>query len=249
MEIRTVVIGGAGGIGSAIVKAFVEDGHFVFVADIDVKRGDALLREYNGRVSFIETDVLNIDSIISLEDKISQKHESIEHVVSLAGGALKGEFFGLQNIGFNDIEKSIDLNLTSHIVLINKLLSLLKKSNHHDKSITFISSVNAKMDFGLPAYSAAKAGLIGLTKVLAAELGVYGIRVNVVLPGTVVTTRTLNEPKLFDEYQKGSLLGRFASEKEIADVVLYLSTKLSCITGQEIIADCGQTVRGVYKNK
>ncbi len=111
-----------------------------------------------------------------------------------------------------------------------------------------MSSINAVMDFGLPAYSAAKSGLLGLTKSLSSETGKYNIRVNSILPGTTLTQKTSVEPKAYDKYLKGSLLGRFSTADEIAETIYCMAEKLTCITGQQIIADCGQSVKGFYAN-
>ena len=73
--------------------------------------------------------------------------------------------------------------------------------------------------------------------------GAKGIRINAVLPGTVMTPRTAKQPKDFDAMRRGTALNRLASPEEIAKVVVTLSIDMTCVTGQSVIADCGQVVK------
>ena len=238
------VIGGAGGIGSAIVKRFSRKNNYLIVGDIDDKKGNSLISSLGELASFIKIDVLKDDSIKVFSSELMKNNKYPNHIVSLAGWALKDEFSGIANCYSDIVDKSINLNLQSHINIVRELLPLLNQSNKKNKSITLISSINAVKSYGLPVYSSAKAGLIGFTKAIAGELGSKGIRVNVVLPGTVKTEMTLGEPKDFKRLKEGSLLNRFATTSEIAEVVYAVAKKMTCITGQVIIADCGQTVKG-----
>src|SRR5262249_43642994 len=110
-----------------------------------------------------------------------------------------------------------------------------------DRSIVFISSVNAIQSFGLTAYSAAKAGLLGLTQELAGSLGPH-VRVNAVLPGTVPTPRTKKEPKDFEAYLKKTLLGRFASPEDVAEACYFFTHATKVVTGAELVVDAGQSI-------
>lgn len=243
-----VVSGGAGGIGSEIVKRFSAVGMNIIILDINPLNKQNIYRTNKGNILYYNVDIRLSSAIKTFVSTLTKEKIRISHLISLAGGALKGEFDKFENTDDDVFKQSINLNLNSHILLTKHLLPLMSDLNISNKSITYISSINAKMDFGLPAYSAAKSGLIGLTKTLSAELGKKGIRVNSVLPGTTLTDRTSKEPKDFSEYFKGSLLNRFASAEEIAEVVYCVAIKFTSVTGQEIIADCGQTVKGNYEN-
>ena len=129
--------------------------------------------------------------------------------------------------------------------MFTSLLPLFGKEDDLNRSITFVSSINAIKDYGLPAYSAAKAGLLGLISPLAAELGPRQIRVNALLPGTVLTERTIKLPRRLDESRKrGTALDRFATPDEIAEVAYVIAERMTCVTGQQIVADCGQSIKG-----
>ena len=226
----------------------MEDGFKIVIVDTNSESGRKLAKKKPSRIIYFNIDITNLQQVSEFFEKIKTKKINIDHCINLAGGARKQEFKGLENLDNTEIMESINLNLSSQILFAKAVIPFMKESSSDNKSISFISSINAIKDFGLPAYSASKAGLLGITKTLSAELGIYDIRVNCILPGTVLTNKTLTEPKKYEEYVKGSLLGRFASTEEIAEVVFCVSTKLTCITGQKIIADCGQSVKGNYEN-
>jgi NAD(P)-dependent dehydrogenase (short-subunit alcohol dehydrogenase family) len=242
MNERVLVIGGAGAIGSAIARKYFERGYDVVVSDVNGKAGEKLARELHG-LSFVPVDVLNADSLVAFAENLRVSFGSLTHVVSVAGGALLAEHVTVENCPIEVIGESIDLNLKSHAYLIKVLVPLLQRKRP-GSTITLISSINAIRGFGLPAYSAAKAGLLGLVVSLADELGHKGIRINAVLPGTVPTPRTLRLPKDFRRLNRSTVLGRFATPEEIANVVFSVTELMTCVTGQAIVADCGQVIKG-----
>lgn len=243
-----LITGGNGGIGRTIVERFLRAGFNVISLDVKDDGDRPLIYPNSITLTIYKVDLCDFASLEGVINDISGRNYNIKHFISLAGGAMLEEFGGIDSSTVDIIEGSIKINLTSHIVLSRIIKHNMSINRSTNKTITFISSINAVMDFGLPAYSAAKSGLIGLTKVLASELGGSNIRVNSVLPGTVVTRSLRVEPKLLDKYTQGTLLNRFASGEDIAEVVFCLSEKMTCITGQTIIADCGQTVKGRYEN-
>ncbi|MGO9005130.1 MAG: SDR family NAD(P)-dependent oxidoreductase [Beijerinckiaceae bacterium] len=243
-----LVTGGKGGIGSAVADRFLNAGFNVISFDIDDSPDVQRHSSKAGTFVNYKVDVRDFSEMPAAIKLISTHTNDLKHFISLAGGARVEEFGGLSNMDVDIIQDSVKVNLESHIVLSRLLDPILRESQCADKSITFISSINAIMDFGLPAYSAAKAGLLGFMRVLAAELGTSGVRVNSILPGTVITRKPRDEPKVLDKYLQGTLLNRFATAEDIAEVTFCLAEQMTCITGQTIIADCGQTVRGRYEN-
>ena len=240
-----VVVGGAGGIGSAIVRRFASGGAAVAIADRDAHRGGQLAAQLGDVARFFQVDVLDQASMDALAADLTEAYHSVDHLISLAGGSLEGEYKGLKVLAPEMIHGSIDVNLKSHLFLVKALLPLLDAVEEGDRSITFVSSINAIKDYGLPAYSAAKAGLLGMVYPLATELGARQIRVNALLPGTVMTERTAGLPRRLDDSRKnGTALRRFAAPEEIADVAWALAEHMTCVTGQSIVADCGQSMRG-----
>ena len=238
---RIVIVGGAGGIGSAIVSTYLERGLRVVIVD----QVCAAEWEDSNRLEFICTDVLSLKAIAQMRSKLAEDDGTVTHLVSLAGGAIEPEFGRFESIPQATIRRSIDLNLTSHLHIVQSLLSLIERDHGKDKSVTLVSSINALCDFGLPAYSAAKAGLIGFVRSMTSELGRRGIRINALLPGTIQTPGTSNQPKDFDALRRGAALGRLTRPEEIGSLVYAITHMMTCVTGQEIVADCGQSITTV----
>ncbi len=212
----------------------------MIIGDIDQESGVRLADSYGDEGQFERVDVCDQSSIDDFAEAVGQKCTSVRHLVSLAGAALPGEFEEGLGLGAQTIKDSIALNLTSHILLTQALQPLLGEGS----SVVVVSSINAVKDYRLPAYSSAKAGLLGFIRSCATELGEKQVRINAVLPGTVATPRTLSQPKNFETLRQGTALGRLATPEEIAQVVYALCELMTCVTGQTIIADCGQVVKG-----
>lgn len=242
MSEKIIVAGGAGGIGSAIVDKYVSIGANVVVMDRKpITRTDSARQN---KVHAVHVDVTRWDSIEQAVKESSSIEGELSHIISLAGHALADEFGTFSDTSLETIENSLLLNLQSHLYLTKAVLPLLKSSTASNRSIVYVSSINAVKDFGLAAYSSAKAGIIGLVHGLCTELGRSACRVNAVLPGTVRTPHTEGEPKDFDSLLKTTALGRFATTHDIAAVVHAVTHAMTCVTGQAIISDCGQVVRG-----
>jgi NAD(P)-dependent dehydrogenase (short-subunit alcohol dehydrogenase family) len=114
-----------------------------------------------------------------------------------------------------------------------------------DRSITVTTSTDALASYGLPAYAAAKAGLIGLVHSLMGGLAADGIRINAVAPGDVPTERNRREwahrPDWYEGLRVGAPLGRLATPEDVATAYLSL-IDLRHVTGQVIVVDGGQTI-------
>lgn len=248
MKRCAVVVGGAGHIGSKIVSEFVKRKFTVHVLDIDIDRAKDLQSKFQSNVNYHNADARNPADLQSFAHAFALKEVSIDVLVTLGGRALSEEFKGITHSSYETIRQSIELNLLSHIFVVKSLMHLMRKSTNGKSSIVVVSSINALMDFGLPAYSAAKAGLLGFVRTMATELGSDGVRINAVLPGTVLPERGDVEPKELPAYQAGSVLSRLTTAKEVAQCVGALST-LTAITGQSIVIDCGQTIKGRYEHR
>lgn len=230
MAENILVVGGAGGIGSAIVEKYSRQGANVLSANIAYD---------NSRPKHYHVDVTKPESVDKLAHHLN--YLGITHFISLAGGARNEFGKGIAEVPTDLIDESIKLNLTSHLYLMRAFVPLMDDKG--DRSITLVSSINAIQDWELPAYSAAKAGLLGLVYATTTELGVKGIRVNAILPGTVPTPRTRKEPKDFETLLKTSALNRLTTPEEVANAVYATTHLLTAMTGQMLVVDCGQTVK------
>lgn len=235
---NVIITGGVGGIGGAITEKFIKNGFCVIALDIDDERGEKLAKQYGDKnFRYMHVDVTDIAAV----QKAAESFGAVNHVLTLAGRALEDEWGGLSAMTAASVRESIDLNLFGHINVIRAFLPALERGEG-EKTVTVISSINNAGGFGLPAYSAAKAGLVGFVKTVAMEFGKKGIRVNAVSPGTVPTEMTLKEPKNFSDLLRGTALGKFANKNDVATLVFALSEDFTTVTGQEFIIDAGQMV-------
>jgi len=235
------VFGGAGGLGSAITRMYSAHGLTVIVADLDRQNGEALARKHE-RILYEQVDTTRPESVAAFYGKVRERFGYLTHLVSLAGLAAVEEFEGLANLDADTVERSIRLNLTSHLFVVREGIGLLEACPDGNRTVTLVSSVNALKSFGLPAYSAAKAGLIGFMHAVAGELGRKNIRINCVSPGTVPTPATMKEPKDFEGYKKLALLNRLTTAEEVAKGVFAVTHLLTAMVGQNLVLDCGQTL-------
>ena len=222
-----LITGGAGGIGSAIAKRFIDEGFRVYSIDVDtLDLGESFIN--------LKGDVGSISSLQLLKKEC----EGIvfSHIITLAGRAIEDEWKPLKDINIESIKNSVDLNLVGQLNVVKMFLDQL---SGEEASIILMSSINAYGGFGLPYYSAAKMGLIGFMNAAKDELEEMGIRINVIAPGTVVTEATQQEPKDFDELLKYTDNHRFATKEEVADLAFSLCES-SDETGSVCIIDEGQ---------
>lgn len=237
---KVLITGGAGGIGFEITKKFIENGYFAYVFDTDAENCEKLTKCFGGdRCEIVSLDVTDVSAIRKYVASLD-KDFSLDHIITLAGRALDGEWKPFENQDLEMIQSSVNLNLLGHINIIHSFLPVLK-SGEGDKSIVMISSINAITNFNLPAYSAAKAGLVGFMNGIVRELGKEGVRINTVSPGTVKTPATLQEPKDYEQLLKTTAINRFATANEVAKMIYAICNDFVSVTGQNYIIDAGQS--------
>ena len=145
-------------------------------------------------------------------------------------------------------EEDIDANLNGAFACAHAVLPQMVQ--RRGGAIVNVGSVNGIGALGDPAYSAAKAGMISLTRSLAQEYGRYGIRANIVLPGTVRTPiwdeRKTKDPNVLKTLERWYPLGRIVEPEEVARVIAFLASDLaSAVTGAAIPVDCGLTAGNI----
>jgi NAD(P)-dependent dehydrogenase (short-subunit alcohol dehydrogenase family) len=167
----------------------------------------------------------------------------------VAGGALPAEKArpDIAELPLETFRASVELNLVSAFVTLQATLPHLR-ALAGDRSIAFTTSTDAMVSYGLPAYAAAKAGLVGLVRSLVSPLGAEGIRINAVAPGDIPTERNLrewaHEPNHYDEIAARTPLGRLATTRDIAGTFLAIADGISSVTGQVVVVDGGATATG-----
>ena len=239
-----LVTGAAGAIGTATVLAFLAGGYRVVGLDreasVEASHGE-LYRGYRADLQDEEAVVEALESAATFGP--------LGHVVGVAGGALPVEPATQHDpalLSTSDFRASLDANLTTQYVMLHAALPWLRASTG-DRSVTFTSSFNALGGWGMPAYSAAKAGLIGLMHALTPVLGAEGIRVNVIAPGTIRTPRTeaiwQHDRDHFPDLERTTALGRLGAPEDVARSFVALATQLTHVTGQVLVVDGGQLVK------
>lgn len=238
-----LITGGDGKIARAIVEKYLNNESKVIAIDTKTNT-DRIEFLNNVNYEYYQADVTNVKQLIEIKEKIENRNGKITHLISAAGCPFQSEGGGIETVTIEDIDKSIKLNLNSHIYCTKIFLSLLEKEKNSNKSIVMISSVNALRGFDLPAYSAGKAGVFGFMKAMTRELAKKKIRINVISPGTTVTKeeRELGDKFVNYKYKEMIPLGEFTSTTDIADSVFALTHLTKAVTGQNLIVDSGQTV-------
>jgi NAD(P)-dependent dehydrogenase (short-subunit alcohol dehydrogenase family) len=236
-----VVTGAAGAIGSATTSAFLAAGYRVVGLDLD----PAVVQERPGYLGL--TVDLEDETAVERAVATARGHGPLRHLVQIAGGALPEEPPTQHDpvlLAPEVFRRSLDRNLTSPFLVLRAVLPWFRERDAGDRSVTFTSSWNALSAQGMPAYSAAKAGLIGMMHALVRPLGSEGIRCNVVAPGTIRTPRTeriwAHVPDHFDRLASSAAIGRLGVPEDVARTCLALSDQLTHVTGQVLVVDGGQ---------
>lgn len=235
---NSAFITGAGGdIGQATIKRLLQDGWRVAATDIAVEQ----LCEYSGHpnVMVMQCDITSISSVEQATSQAVSHFGAIDLLVNNAGGITAPS---LRTVTEADWQRDLDLNLTGHWRCIRALQDQMIDRGRG--IIVNVASVNGLGIFGHPGYSAAKAGLIHLTKFLAVEFGKYGIRSIAICPGSVRTQawnqRAEHNPEVLDEVMKWYPSRKICSPQDVANAIAAAtSDHLSMLNGAVIALDGG----------
>ena len=223
---NALVIGGASGIGWAVVNGLAAEGCRVTIADLNADGAAARATELGPPHAGAGVDVTDEDTVAALSDRIGP----LDVVVNTAGIGGVGR---ITELALEQFRAVVDVCLIGAFIVI-------KHAGRHVRdggSLVSLTSLNARLAApGMSAYCAAKAGLAMLTEVAALELAARRIRVNAVSPGFVETPLTEGVklvPGALEEYIENTPLGRVGTPTDVADAVLFLcSQKASWMTGE-----------------
>ena len=236
-----IVTGAAGDIGAAIAARMGDEHDVVLLADIDLKAAETVAGSLgdNRRFVAIECDVTSEASIAGLAKRAAELGQ-VTTLVNNAGAA--------RAVSLHETTPAIwrmdnALNLEAAFLCFRAVEDMLKASRG---SVVNIASVNGMAVFGHPAYSAAKAGLLHFTRLVAVEYGKFGIRSNAVAPGTVRTqaweVRAAANPQVFEEARRWYPLQRIVDPADVANAVAFLAgPQAAAISGICLPVDCGLT--------
>jgi len=234
-----LITGAGGGIGEATVLRFAEEGAFVALTDIRSEKIEFLAQEIirqGGQALSREMDVRNPREVQRVVQNVTEKFGRLDILINNAGINIAAV---AKKTTEEDWDQLLDINLKGTFLCCQAVLEPMSQQRYG--RIVNTASIWTEGHVGQAGYSAAKAGVIGLTKTLALEYAKHHITVNCISPGTVETPMTSNlSPKMREDFLKGIPLGRFASPREIAEVHLFLSSEAaSYITGAVIHVDGG----------
>lgn len=256
---KTVIVTGATrGIGRAIAERFAAESANLVVcsrSEDDVTTvAEQLRADHDVDAIGLPCDVTSTDKIEAMVDATLERFDGIDALVSNAGGSIDDD--NLHRIDEEAWDRTVELNLKSLFLVSREVVPAMVESG--GGSIVHVSSVNGIDGIGQIAYSSARSGVLGLSRLIATQYGRHGIRSNVVCPGTIETDRrdrAMNEvgesrdsaehdgewtqrDQWIDQYPAG----RFGTPDEVADAALFLASDMSSfVNGTSLVVDGGLT--------
>jgi len=233
-----VITGGGRGIGKATAKLFTNEGATVVIAEFDEVSGQSTANELGAH--FIKTDISNEESVNALFNFISSEFGQLDILVNNAGILADSTLKKLDPDSFDAV---INVNLRG-VYLCGRAAADIMIEQGSGVILNASSVVAHHGNFGQTNYVASKAGVIGITKVWARELGKDGIRVNAVAPGFIQTNMTAGMPEKVVEMMGEKVpLKRWGQPEDVANAYTFLaSDEASYITGAVLNVDGGVVV-------
>lgn len=237
----SLVTGSGSGIGRAIAVRFAAEGSAVVVNDVNDSGGHATVAEISrqgGQVWFYHADVSDESQVRRLVDFAAEQGGRLDILVNCA-------ICSAEAVARNDWEANVGVGLKAAWLTMNAAIPIMERRG--GGSIVNISSVNALAGFGDEhVYSGVKAGIIGMSRSLACQVGRRGIRINCICPGTILTEIWQpyidREPEVIDRLAQLYPIGRVGKPEDVASAALYLaSDEASFVTGSVLVVDGGIT--------
>jgi len=239
-----IITGGSRGIGFAIAKIFVENGANVIITSKDPKRLENAVSQLSNTIGII-ADIRDENDVKKVVEQTIEKFGKLDILINNAG--IFPQIKQLHEIDESEWNDVLNVNLTGQFRFTKMAIPYLQKTSGSIINISSDAGLKAYQGFNADAYSAAKAGLIILTKCWALEYAKNKIRVNCICPGVVDTDMT--KPFMKTEKDKEFLnsehpIGRIGQPEDVAKAILYLaSDDASWVTGSVLVIDGGESVK------
>jgi 3-oxoacyl-[acyl-carrier protein] reductase len=243
-----LVTGAASGMGRATAHLFADEGAKVAVVDLDPQKVAAVVDEITaagGEAAGYDCDVSDPAAVRALVESVVEQFNGLDILVNNAGVAMPAGMDAPDDEFDPAWERTFAVNLTAHALLVRAALPYLRR-NGEGRVVNIASTEGLMASTGLPAYTASKHGVIGLTKSQAVELGRSGVTVNCICPGPIRTGMTANIPdKDKETYAHRRVpLRRYGDPEEVAQMTLSLVLPAaSFLNGAVVVVDGGMNIR------
>ena len=240
-----LITGGASGIGESIVRSFLEQDSQVIFLDKEEDLGNKLvssLNDYKHKPVFKLCDLIDIKK---LQDLILEIQIEVGSISVLVNNAANDERHSIEDVTPEFWDNRMNVNLRHYFFASQSIYKDMKKLG--GGSIINIGSSSWLYAHGnMPGYTTAKSAIMGLTRTLARDLGIYNIRVNCVVPGWIITERQRKlwlTPEIEKDHLKQQCIKRMLDPNDISKVVLFFASEQSSgISAQNYVVDGGIAV-------
>ena len=235
-----LITGAARGIGKAIALRFAQEGADIAFTDLEIndaaKETVAQLEAYGHKVKAYASNAADFEQAHQVVEEIHKEFGHIDILVNNAGITRDGLMLRMEEKQWDSV---LTVNLKSAFNFIHALTPIMARQRG-GSIINMSSVVGVSGNAGQCNYSASKAGLIGLTKSIAKEMGPRGVRANAIAPGFIITEMTAALPQeVRDQWVKTIPLRRGGTPEDVANVALFLASDLSSYVSGQVINCCG----------
>lgn len=240
---KTIITGGAKGIGKSIAVSFAQAGADVAIIDIDIEKAWNVVKEiekYGIKAIAVKTDVAKPDEVNNMVISVLNSFKTIDVLFNNAGICINEN---AEDMLLPSWEKVIDVNLTG-VFLVAQAVGRIMIKNKKGSIINTASMSGHIVNNPQPqcAYNTSKAGVIQLTKSLAVEWAKYNVRVNSISPGYISTEMTLSAKQWISTWIENTPMKRMGLPEELNGAVIYLASDASTFTtGTDLIIDGAHT--------
>ncbi len=235
-----IVTGAAQGIGLATAKKFLEEGAMVAICDLSQEKLDEAVRKLTplGKIISFKVNITDREQVGAMVGEVVKQFGKIDILINNAGIVQDAQFYKMRDDQF---DKVIEVNLTGTYNMSKAVVPYMMDQKYgRIVSAASVSGFNGA--FGQSNYAASKAAIMGMTRSMGRELGKYGITVNAVAPGSIMTDMFAGVPDEIKEKKlKDIPVRRFGDPSEVANVYAFLaSEEASYLNGTTIVVDGGK---------